>query len=63
MSSFNFINRILLVATGMWKPNVPPMKGLDLAEGYEHINLDPSHYEGKTVLILGEFFGSGILKM
>ena len=45
------------MATGMWKPNVPPMKGLDLAEGYEHINLDPSHYEGKTVLILGEFIG------
>ena len=41
------------MATGMWKPNIPPLEGIGVATGYEEISTDPEHYEGKTVLILG----------
>ena len=47
------VDRVLVVATGMWKPNIPNMKGIEMAEGYETMSLNPDDYEGKTVLILG----------
>ncbi|XP_019642663.1 PREDICTED: FAD-dependent oxidoreductase domain-containing protein 2-like [Branchiostoma belcheri] len=43
----------LIVATGVWVPNVPDIKGLEHTVGYEDMSLDPDDYEGKTVLILG----------
>nr|KAG5709720.1 hypothetical protein BaRGS_027745 [Batillaria attramentaria] len=45
--------KVLVVATGMWKPNIPNMKGIEYAEGYETVSLNPDDYEGKRVLILG----------
>ncbi|XP_005100558.2 FAD-dependent oxidoreductase domain-containing protein 2 [Aplysia californica] len=48
-----YVCRTLIMATGMATPNIPPMKGIELAEGYETMSLDPEDYEGKTVLILG----------
>ncbi|XP_064604123.1 FAD-dependent oxidoreductase domain-containing protein 2-like [Liolophura sinensis] len=45
--------RILTVATGIWKPNLPMFKGIELTEGYEDISTNPEDYEGQTVLILG----------
>lgn len=45
--------KVLIVATGMWKPNIPDMDGIELADGYETMSLNPKDYEGKTVLILG----------
>lgn len=45
--------RALVVATGMWKPNIPSMEGIEYAEGYETMSLNADDYEGKTVLILG----------
>ena len=50
------LDRRLIIATGMWKPNIPPISGLDLAQGYETLSTDPDIYQGKSVLILGEFF-------
>jgi hypothetical protein len=43
----------MVVATGMWKPYIPLVKGMHLAEGYEDFSLDPKDYEQKAVLILG----------
>ncbi|XP_045607554.2 FAD-dependent oxidoreductase domain-containing protein 2 isoform X2 [Procambarus clarkii] len=45
--------RYLIVATGLGVPNSPTFPGSDLAEGYEDIDIDPTNYEGKNVLILG----------
>lgn len=43
----------LLVATGMATPNVPDIRGIELAEGYEEMSTDPEDYRGQRVLILG----------
>ncbi|KAK7087884.1 FAD-dependent oxidoreductase domain-containing protein 2-like [Littorina saxatilis] len=45
--------KVMVVATGMWKPNIPGMVGIEMAVGYETMSLNPDDYEGKTVLILG----------
>ncbi|XP_067830804.1 FAD-dependent oxidoreductase domain-containing protein 2 [Heptranchias perlo] len=44
---------VLLVATGMWVPNTPDFPGSQHAEGYENVSVDPAHFVGQTVLILG----------
>ncbi|XP_078093688.1 FAD-dependent oxidoreductase domain-containing protein 2 [Mustelus asterias] len=44
---------VLLVATGIWVPNVPDFPGSEHTEGYESISVDPDHFVGQTVLILG----------
>ncbi|KAK8726906.1 hypothetical protein OTU49_010120, partial [Cherax quadricarinatus] len=45
--------RYMIVATGMGIPNTPTFPGSDLVHGYEDLQIDPSYYEGKSVLILG----------
>ncbi|XP_076458503.1 FAD-dependent oxidoreductase domain-containing protein 2-like [Babylonia areolata] len=46
--------RALVLATGRWKPNIPDnIDGIEHAVGYENMSVDPSDYEGKSVLILG----------
>ncbi|GFR80633.1 FAD-dependent oxidoreductase domain-containing protein 2-like [Elysia marginata] len=45
--------RTIILATGMSVPNIPTMKGIDLARGYESVSVDPEDFEGKAVLILG----------
>lgn len=45
--------RVLLVANGMSKPNVPNFEGSELSVGYEDVSTDPSDFEAKTVLVLG----------
>ncbi|XP_076451217.1 FAD-dependent oxidoreductase domain-containing protein 2-like [Babylonia areolata] len=45
--------KVVVMATGMWKPNIPDMPGIEHALGYETMSLNPDDYEGKTVLILG----------
>lgn len=45
--------KALVLATGMWKPNIPNMPGIEHTVGYETMSLNPDDYEGKTVLILG----------
>ncbi|KAK0055991.1 FAD-dependent oxidoreductase domain-containing protein 2, partial [Biomphalaria pfeifferi] len=45
--------RIVIVATGMWKPNIPNIRGIEKALGYENFNTNPEIYENKSILILG----------
>ncbi|CAF1342999.1 unnamed protein product [Rotaria sordida] len=44
---------IVIVATGLFIPNIPPVDGIDLAVGYENLSLDIEEFENKSVLILG----------
>ncbi len=50
-----YLFRILLIATGMWKPNIPDYEGMDILEGYEDFTIDPAKFEGKNVLIFGMY--------
>ncbi len=44
----------LLVGTGACAPHLPnDIEGIEMAEGYEDHELDPTHYENKTVLVIG----------
>ncbi|OWF56517.1 FAD-dependent oxidoreductase domain-containing protein 2 [Mizuhopecten yessoensis] len=45
--------RVIIVATGLWKPFVPDLPGLELTESYDDLSLDPEDYEAKSVMILG----------
>lgn len=46
--------KILLVATGACSAYVPPdIPGIELAEGYETLDIDPTRFENKSVLIIG----------
>ncbi|KAK3089494.1 hypothetical protein FSP39_004045 [Pinctada imbricata] len=45
--------RIVIIATGLWLPNIPRIPGINLTEGYEDISTDPEQYNAKSVLILG----------
>ncbi|CAF4740720.1 unnamed protein product, partial [Rotaria magnacalcarata] len=44
---------IVIVATGLSIPNIPPIDGIDLAVGYENVSLVTEEFENKSVLILG----------
>ncbi|XP_029446273.1 FAD-dependent oxidoreductase domain-containing protein 2 [Rhinatrema bivittatum] len=44
---------VLLVATGMWIPNMLNVPGAEYMEGYESVSVDPADFAGQSVLILG----------
>lgn len=44
----------LLVATGLAKPYIPDIPGVDLTTGYEEMSLDPVNYTNQSVLVLGK---------
>ena len=44
----------LIVATGVRKPYVPPIPGIELCENYAHVNVDPQTFVNQRVLILGK---------
>ncbi|XP_075999253.1 FAD-dependent oxidoreductase domain-containing protein 2 [Genypterus blacodes] len=46
--------RVLVVATGLWVPQLVDFTGSDLVEGYENISVDPEDYKDQSVLILGK---------
>lgn len=46
--------RRLVIATGLTKPHIPPIKGIEHAVGYEDASIEPEDYEDKTVLIVGK---------
>jgi thioredoxin reductase len=46
--------RCLIVATGTHDPYIPPIPGIELAEGYETVSFDPESYEGQRVLVIGK---------
>ncbi|XP_071105479.1 FAD-dependent oxidoreductase domain-containing protein 2-like [Haliotis cracherodii] len=49
----NYQCRSVIVATGLWKPNIPKVPGIEYAVGYEDVSINTDDFEGQTVLILG----------
>jgi len=49
-----FTSRRLIVATGVSKPYVPQVAGIELAESYVDVSVDPDDFTGQRVLILGK---------
>lgn len=49
-----FVSRVLVVATGCHKPYVPEVEGIELAENYADVSVDPNDFLGQRVLILGK---------
>ncbi|GAB1599172.1 FAD-dependent oxidoreductase domain-containing protein 2-like isoform X1 [Argonauta hians] len=45
--------RWIIVATGLWRPNIPNFKGSHHMMGYESVSTNPDEFEGKSVLIFG----------
>ena len=46
--------QVLIVATGVNRPNIPDIPGIELATGYEEMSVDPEDYVNKNVLVLGK---------
>ncbi|SPL90511.1 Larval mesenchyme specific protein [[Actinomadura] parvosata subsp. kistnae] len=46
--------RRVVVATGVSRPNVPPIPGIETADLYQTASVDPADYLGQRVLILGK---------
>lgn len=46
--------RCVIVATGWERPNIPDIRGIEHATGYEDMDTDPQSYAGKRVLIIGK---------
>ncbi|MFC0529827.1 NAD(P)-binding domain-containing protein [Phytohabitans kaempferiae] len=44
----------LIMATGWGRPNIPDVRGIEHAVGYESMSTDPADYAGQRVLILGK---------
>lgn len=44
---------VMIVATGLSLPNIPPIVGIEFAKGYENVSLNVDEFENQTVLILG----------
>lgn len=49
-----FCGRRLIVATGLSKPFVPPIPGIELTESYCDVSVDPDDFLGQRVLIIGK---------
>lgn len=54
-AKFNYFLRVTIVATGIWKPRIPDIPGHELMDGYEDLSMNASDYEGKSVMILGNY--------
>jgi thioredoxin reductase len=46
--------RYLIVASGVSKPYIPDIPGIELAENYEQMSVDPEDFVDQRVLILGK---------
>jgi len=46
--------KAVVIATGLARPQIPEIPGIELAEGYETMSVDAQEFAGKTVLILGK---------
>lgn len=49
-----FTSKRLIVATGVSKPYVPSIPGIELAENYVDVSVDPDDFTNQRVLILGK---------
>ncbi|CAB3382387.1 Hypothetical predicted protein [Cloeon dipterum] len=50
---FSLQCRWVIVATGLWLPNVPTFPGSQLLEMYDQVSVNPKEFHGQRVLILG----------
>jgi acyl-CoA synthetase (AMP-forming)/AMP-acid ligase II/thioredoxin reductase/acyl carrier protein len=46
--------RVVIIATGCSKPFIPEITGIELTENYNDMSIDPDHFKGQRVLILGK---------
>lgn len=46
--------RRVVAATGLARPHIPDIEGIELAEGYETMSVRPADFEGQRVLIIGK---------
>ena len=46
--------RCLIVATGLSKPYIPDVPGIELAEQYNTVSIDPDEFRNQRVLIIGK---------
>jgi thioredoxin reductase len=46
--------RCLIVATGCSRPHVPAIAGIESAEGYGEVSVDPQQFVGQRVLVIGK---------
>ena len=46
--------RQLVVATGFGRPFIPDIPGVEVAEGYETVPMEPEAFRGQRVLVLGK---------
>jgi thioredoxin reductase len=44
----------LIVATGLARPNIPDIPGIELAESYTETSIDPEDFVGQAVMVLGK---------
>lgn len=44
----------LIIATGFTKPYIPPIPGIELAENYVDVSIDPEDFANQKVLIIGK---------
>lgn len=49
-----YTSRRLVIATGFMKPYVPAIPGIELAENYTDVNVDPDDFINQHVLIIGK---------
>jgi thioredoxin reductase len=45
--------RRIIAATGVTRPYIPPIEGVELAENYAEVSVDPAEFTGKRVLVIG----------
>jgi thioredoxin reductase len=43
----------IIVATGVSRPNIPDIEGVDSVERYDEVSVDPDDFTGQRVLIIG----------
>ncbi|WP_414562062.1 MULTISPECIES: NAD(P)-binding domain-containing protein [unclassified Anabaena] len=49
-----YICRYLIIATGLFKPYTPPIPGIENAENYVDVSIQPEDFKNQQVLILGK---------
>ena len=49
-----FTSKRLIIATGLFKPHLPEIPGIELCETYINHSLDNEHYADKRVLVVGK---------
>ncbi|MBL4689184.1 MAG: NAD(P)-binding domain-containing protein [Nannocystaceae bacterium] len=49
-----YVCKVLIVATGIGRPRIPDVPGIELATGYESMSVDADDYRNQSVLILGK---------